>query len=134
MDGLDHSRDLSYRISQSLVFVTPNFTNIDIPMATPLVVIFPLAIPDGLNTMHLSADLTADGYLCEHPTVHNLPFCLLLLRLSGHRNQQSISLRLIQQSMLLPPELLRFLIALGRIPGSQRPRPLSSFSSANSFT
>jgi hypothetical protein len=38
--------------------------------------------------------------------------------------QRSRSFRLIQQSMLLPPELLRFLPSLGRIPSPQRPRPL----------
>jgi hypothetical protein len=49
-----------------------DMANADIPMATPLVGIFPSAIPNGLNTMHLLVDPTADGYLCEHPTVHNL--------------------------------------------------------------
>jgi len=31
----------------------PDMTNVDIPMAAPLVRIFPLAISDGLNTVHL---------------------------------------------------------------------------------
>jgi hypothetical protein len=52
--GLPHGN------SRYHVIVTPDFTNVDIPMAMPLVEIFPSVISDGLNTVHLP--VRSDGW------------------------------------------------------------------------
>jgi hypothetical protein len=48
--------------------VTPDFTNADIPMATPLIGIFNL-LSTKLNLVQLPTDLTVVKYLDQDPTV-----------------------------------------------------------------
>jgi hypothetical protein len=64
MNGSDFSWDFHYENSRTLVLVTPNFTNAEIPMAT-LSSDFSSSCSQNLNLMQLPANLTTDGYLNE---------------------------------------------------------------------
>jgi hypothetical protein len=69
MDGSDRFRDFHHENSRSHVIVTPDFTNVDIPMATPLVGTLPLLFTKALTPMQLSTDPMAVGSLDQDPTV-----------------------------------------------------------------
>ena len=69
MDGSDRFRDFHHENSRSHVIVTPNFTNVDILMATPLVRTFPLLFTKALNPVQLLIDPMVVGSLDQDPTV-----------------------------------------------------------------
>jgi hypothetical protein len=69
MDGSDRFQDFHHENSRSHVIVTPNFTNVDILMATPLVGNLTLLFTKSLNPVQLSIDPMAVGSLDQDPMV-----------------------------------------------------------------
>jgi hypothetical protein len=76
MDGFDQFWDFHHENSRYHVMVTPNFMNVDIPMAMPLVGTLPLLFTKDLTPVQLSTDPMAIGSLDQDPMVQFRSFCV----------------------------------------------------------
>jgi hypothetical protein len=75
MDDSDRFQDFHHENSRSHVIVTLDFTNVDIPMATPLVGTLPLLFMKALNPVQLLTDPMVAGSLDQDPTVQFRSSC-----------------------------------------------------------
>jgi hypothetical protein len=75
MDDSDRFQDFHHENSQTHVIVTLDFTNVDIPMATPLVRTLPLLFMKALTPVQLSTDPMVVGSLDQDPMVRFCSSC-----------------------------------------------------------
>jgi hypothetical protein len=76
MDSSDRFRDFHHENSRSHVIVTPDFMNVDIPMATPLVGTLPLLFTKALTPVQILTDPMAIGSLDQDLMVQFRSFCV----------------------------------------------------------
>jgi hypothetical protein len=133
-DDPDHSWDFSYINSRSLVLMTSDPTNIDIPISQ---ILSGLSSPcsqrlNSLATLDRSDDCRVSGSRSNGP----VPFFLCAPPAAPWTKTNGLDLFSPADltAIVLPPELLHsFFPDLEEFPSSQRPQPLSSFSSMNLF-